>query len=166
MEKQRNQHFTGCCGGVDVFLYDHVQGGAFVVDFSYVSNNFIDGAPQAVKRPDIQRISRPEIGQCPEHFRTFKGGFFFLIDLLKETECGIFLKDLNKGNISITNNAEFVCRIFARNKHIFMKTRKINGRNLFMITGFFCVSLLLTTFLIFNVWNLKRVIFLYNDIII
>ncbi|MDR1340421.1 MAG: hypothetical protein LBK58_10270 [Prevotellaceae bacterium] len=41
------------------------------------------------------------------------------IEVLEETENGIFLKDLDKGNISITNSAELVCRIFAHNKRIF-----------------------------------------------
>jgi hypothetical protein len=41
------------------------------------------------------------------------------IEVLNETESGIFLKDSDKGNISITNSAELVCRIFACHKRIF-----------------------------------------------
>jgi hypothetical protein len=41
------------------------------------------------------------------------------IEILKETENGIFLKDLDKGNVSITNSVELVCRIFACHKRIF-----------------------------------------------
>jgi hypothetical protein len=41
------------------------------------------------------------------------------IEVLKETESGIFLKDSDNGNISITSCAELVCRIFACNKRIF-----------------------------------------------
>jgi hypothetical protein len=41
------------------------------------------------------------------------------IEILEETESGIFLKDSDNGNVSITNCAELVCRIFACNKRIF-----------------------------------------------
>lgn len=41
------------------------------------------------------------------------------IEILLETEAGIFLKDLDKGNLTITNSAELVCRIFADSKRIF-----------------------------------------------
>jgi hypothetical protein len=41
------------------------------------------------------------------------------LKILLDTETGIFLKDLDKGNITITNSAELVCRIFAESKRIF-----------------------------------------------
>jgi hypothetical protein len=41
------------------------------------------------------------------------------MELLEKTEGGIFLKDLDRGNISITNSAELVCQIFSENNRIF-----------------------------------------------
>jgi hypothetical protein len=47
------------------------------------------------------------------------------IEILLESEEGVFLKDLDRGNVSITNSAELVCRIFSHSKRIFyMDTEK------------------------------------------
>jgi hypothetical protein len=41
------------------------------------------------------------------------------LEILMVKNDGIFLKDLNLGNISITKSAELVCRIFSYKKRIF-----------------------------------------------
>jgi hypothetical protein len=41
------------------------------------------------------------------------------LEILMETETGIFLKDLDGGNVSIADSAELVCLIFADSKRIF-----------------------------------------------
>jgi hypothetical protein len=59
------------------------------------------------------------------------------IEVLKETENGIFLKDLDKDNVSITDSAELVCRIFACNKRIFYENTENQWTELVHDNGVF-----------------------------